>query len=211
MEKNIIQVLKRKLTFKKIADYQKIDGWLSENEALGLYSIAKKLPNESIVVEIGSWQGKSTFCISKGLKSGKLYAIDPFNKDAGTDIGTQQDYDNKIVENSLLDNFKKNMSDLNVDDKIVIKKGYSYDFYEDFDSIDFLFIDGDHSIKGCKLDFDLYANKIKPGGFIALHDFYPNRPELGPTYVINEIIKKSVDFSFYNIYDSLWVGKKVAK
>ena len=208
MAKNIIQLFKRKFLLKKIASYQEIEGWLSENEAVGLYSIARQLPYNAVVVEIGSWQGKSTYCISKGLKSGKVYAIDPFNKDAGTDEGTQKDYDSIYIENTLLENFKKNMIQFGVSDKIIIKQGYSYNFSEDFETINFLFIDGDHSIKGCKTDFELYAQKIKPKGFIAFHDYYPDRPELGPTYVIKEIINKSNDFSFYHIYDSLWVGRK---
>jgi len=178
---------------------------------VGLYSIARKLPIGSIVVEIGSWQGKSTYCLSKGLKSGKLYAIDPFNKDAGADVETQKDYNNKVTQNSLLTSFEKNMIDLKVFQKIIVKNGYSYNFHDDFDEIDFLFIDGDHSIDGCKLDYNLYAHKIKKGGYIALHDYYPDRLDLGPTYVINEMVLKSDDFTFYKIFDSLWVGKKVSR
>lgn len=36
--------------------------------------------------------------------------------------------------------------------------------------VDFLFIDGDHSYKGVKADFDLYAPLVRKGGMIALHD-----------------------------------------
>lgn len=208
MGKSLIQKFKRKLLLKQIAGYTNIDGWLSDNEALGLATIAGILPKNAVVVEIGSWQGKSTYCISKSLKSGMVYAIDPFNKDAGFDETTQLDYNNKEMENSMVNSFKRNMKELKVDHKIIIKKGYSYDFHDEFKVIDFLFIDGDHSIQGCKLDFELYAKKIKKFGFIALHDYYSNRPDLGPTYVINEIISKSNEFSFYNLYDSLWVGQK---
>jgi predicted O-methyltransferase YrrM len=204
----MIQKIKEELILRLISNYKKIDGWLSDNEALGLYSIARKLPSKAVVVEIGSWQGKSTFCISKGLKSGNVYAIDPFNRDAGKDFGSQIEYNNKIFEDSLEFGFKKNMIDFKVVDKITIKKGYSYDFHNDFSEIDFLFIDGDHSIEGCKLDFDLYASKIKSGGYLAFHDYYPDRNDLGPTFVINEIVSQSDSFIFYKSYDSLWVAKK---
>jgi glycosyltransferase involved in cell wall biosynthesis/cephalosporin hydroxylase len=36
--------------------------------------------------------------------------------------------------------------------------------------VDFLFIDGDHSLAGVKADFEAYAPMVKPGGFIAIHD-----------------------------------------
>ena len=37
-------------------------------------------------------------------------------------------------------------------------------------SVDFLFIDGDHSYEGVKMDFDLYSPLVRPGGIVALHD-----------------------------------------
>jgi cephalosporin hydroxylase len=36
--------------------------------------------------------------------------------------------------------------------------------------LDFLFIDGDHSYKGVKLDFEDYKGFVRPGGLIAFHD-----------------------------------------
>lgn len=39
-----------------------------------------------------------------------------------------------------------------------------------FSAIDFLFIDGDHSLTGVKQDFDMYSPLVKKGGIIAFHD-----------------------------------------
>jgi cephalosporin hydroxylase len=44
--------------------------------------------------------------------------------------------------------------------------------------IDFLFIDGDHSYRGVRDDFELYAPLVRPGGLIALHDIVPGPEEL---------------------------------
>jgi len=38
------------------------------------------------------------------------------------------------------------------------------------ESVDFLFIDGDHSYKGVKQDFDNYIQFVRPGGIVAFHD-----------------------------------------
>jgi predicted O-methyltransferase YrrM len=35
---------------------------------------------------------------------------------------------------------------------------------------DVLFIDGDHSYRGCKQDFEMYAPLVRKGGIIAFHD-----------------------------------------
>lgn len=37
-------------------------------------------------------------------------------------------------------------------------------------SLDFLFIDGDHSYEGVKTDYNLYSPLVRKGGLIALHD-----------------------------------------
>src|SRR3989344_4837250 len=57
-----------------------VEGWLTEDEGLFLYEITKNVKEENAAVEIGSWKGKSTICIAKGLndgRKGKVYAIDP--------------------------------------------------------------------------------------------------------------------------------------
>lgn len=47
----------------------------------GCLLMQKKTKRNSKILEIGSWKGKSTFCLAKGLKNGKICAIDPFNAD----------------------------------------------------------------------------------------------------------------------------------
>jgi len=188
--------------------YKKINGWLSQNEAIGLYNIAKLLPKKSIVVEIGSWQGKSTFCILSGLNSGTVYAIDPFNASAGTDIQSENEYIEKAKDIDLLTTFKRNVKRHIRAGKVEIKQGYSNQFHNEFEQINFLFIDGDHSIKGCTEDYNLYAHKVVKGGFIAFHDYYEDRLDLGSTYVINEVILKENLFTFFGRQDSLWIARK---
>ena len=195
---------------KLLGNYQTIDGWLSKKEAWGLFFIALKVPRNGIIVEIGSWQGKSTYCLARGLRSGKIYAIDPFNADAGFDEDSAVIYKEKQANNNLLDIFINNMTRLNVINKIKPMPGYSYHFGDQFTKINFLFIDGDHSIKGCQSDFEIYSPKVVVGGYIAFHDYYPEREELGSTYVIKNLVLKSKEFIFYRHYDSLWVAKKIA-
>lgn len=36
--------------------------------------------------------------------------------------------------------------------------------------IDVLFIDGDHTYEGCKMDYDMYSPLVRKGGIIAIHD-----------------------------------------
>jgi predicted O-methyltransferase YrrM len=199
-----------KRILRKIDSFRKIDGWLSDQEALGLYQAARSLRRGATIVEIGSWQGKSTYCLAMGLRSGALHAIDPFNADSGEDTDSEGAYKEKKGNRDLLAQFKQNMQERNVLNKIVVRQGYSQQFHQAFDTIDLLFIDGDHSINGCSLDFELYAPKVPAGGLIAFHDYYADRPELGPTYVIKNSVLPSPQFRFYRQYDSLWIAQKIA-
>jgi predicted O-methyltransferase YrrM len=209
MAKNLIKKLQQYVKLFPIKNYTLIEGWLSPKEALGIYNTAALLQKNSVIVEIGSWQGKSTYCLARGLKSGKIYAIDPFNAESGADdeLNTKT-YQEIKGDKNLLETFWSNMKKTGASDKIIVKKGYSTDFPNDFDKIDFLFIDGDHSVEGCKTDFELYSNKIVKGGFIAFHDYYKDRAELGPTYVVHNLVKKD-QFRFHALYDTLWVGVRI--
>ena len=193
-----------------IQNFRNLDGWLTEQEAMGLFLLAFKAPRNAKIVEIGSWQGKSTYCLAKGLRSGKIYAIDPFNADAGFDEDSEKIYSVKKGVDDLYDTFIHNMTKLKVLSKIVTKRGYSYQFPDEFDKIDVLFIDGDHSIEGCKLDFELFSPKVVIGGYIAFHDYNKTRHELGPTYVIQNMVMKSSAYEYYRQYDSMWVAKKIS-
>ncbi|MDJ0647631.1 MAG: class I SAM-dependent methyltransferase [Xenococcaceae cyanobacterium MO_188.B19] len=191
----------------KIRKYNQIEGFLSQKEAIALYKIASILPKNSTIVEIGSWKGKSTYCLAKGIKSGKVIAIDPF--DASGDDTSAIIYNQQRGKTSLLQQFKLNMIKLDVIHKIEIYQGYSQDFVGSISAIDFLFIDGDHSIEGCSQDFLNYSDQIKVGGYIAFHDYYLSRKELGPTWVIENKVSSSGRYKFSNLSDSLWIGQKI--
>lgn len=42
--------------------------------------------------------------------------------------------------------------------------------------VDFLFIDGDHTEQGVRLDFEMYRSLVRPGGLIAFHDIAERQP-----------------------------------
>ena len=44
-------------------------------------------------------------------------------------------------------------------------------------SIDFLFIDGDHTYEGVRKDFEMYSPLVRNGGIIAFHDICPGPSE----------------------------------
>jgi MMP 1-O-methyltransferase len=189
-------------------NYLRIDGWLTPAEAQGLFKIAASLPSPAVVVEIGSWKGKSTYCIAQGLKKGVINCIDPFN--AAGEEGSKQIYEETKGNKSLLEQFEANVANANSAIKINTLKGYSKDFVGKIKSIDFLFIDGDHSIEGCQFDFQFYEKDLKLGGIVAFHDYYPDRNDLGPTWVIKNMVQNNPNYQFLEGFDSLYTFKKLS-
>jgi len=58
-----------------------IDGYLSRNEAMQLMELAANSSPNSVIVEIGSYRGRSTIALAFGSLSGpqnRIYSIDPF-------------------------------------------------------------------------------------------------------------------------------------
>jgi hypothetical protein len=56
-------------------------------------------------------------------------------------------------------------------------------------SYDFVFIDADHSYQGCKADIEAWARKVKPGGWLAGHDYENGEyPKFGVTQAVNEYV-----------------------
>jgi hypothetical protein len=56
-------------------------------------------------------------------------------------------------------------------------------------SLDFVFIDADHSYEGCKRDIELWSHKVKPGGLLSGHD-YANTDfeDFGVTRAVDEYV-----------------------
>jgi predicted O-methyltransferase YrrM len=44
-------------------------------------------------------------------------------------------------------------------------------------TLDMLFIDGDHSYEGVRQDFEMYSPLVRPGGMVAFHDIVEHPPE----------------------------------
>jgi len=122
-------------------------------------AIAKYAHGARKAVEIGVFEGVNTVIIGKALDAkGVLYAIDPFFKGK---LGIC--YHEKIAKHKVAKN------KLTAAVQFIPK--LSFDAIDDIpENIDFIFIDGDHSLEGIEKDWNLFSKKVVKGGIIALHD-----------------------------------------
>ena len=117
------------------------------------------------ICEIGSRQGSSTALLGLYAKlyNGKVYSYDNYNSDS---LGIVGNYLNireiflKHIKNLQLENYIEQFP-------ISSEEGVKNITDE---SIDFLFIDGNHLYKNIKEDIELWFPKIKNGGIICGHD-----------------------------------------
>jgi predicted O-methyltransferase YrrM len=180
----------------------KIGGWLTDKEGELLFNLAKECKGNGVIVEIGSWKGKSTIWLGKGSHQGKkvkIYAIDPHtgSSEHRKDVATVWTFDE----------FRENMKNAQVADVVEPILKTSAKAAEDFNKpIEFIFIDGAHEYEFVKLDFDLWFPKVINNGVIAFHDttFWP-----GPRKVISEMVCKSKYFKNISFVDSIAFAQKV--
>jgi len=119
------------------------------------------------MVEIGSYQRESTKIFLDNLnKLKKLYAVEPWlNGYAPGDI-CSDGYPMEIVER----NFDLRVSSYH---QLIKQKTTSNNFNSQVEdeSLDFVYIDGNHSYESCKNDIEMWLPKIKKNGYIGGHDY----------------------------------------
>lgn len=176
-----------------------IRGWLSDREGEFLYSLAKQVPRGRVIVEIGSWQGKSTIWLAKGSLAGNknsVYAVDPH---CGDETHLSEG------EANTEDIFRENIHKAGVDHIVVPLVMKSEEAVRGWrKDIGLLWIDGSHEYEDVKRDFQLWEPYLRHRSFIAFHD----RDHPGPLKVIREYIFNSNKFFKITVCDKILATRK---
>ncbi len=138
-----------------------------QEEFIELLKIFQKL-NPKYILEIGTANGGSLFCFCKlAREDAVIISIDlpegPFG-------GGYPEWKIPIYQA-----FKKENQKL----YLLRKDSHREETLEEIKKIlngnqlDFIFIDGDHSYEGVKMDYEMYSSLVRKGGVIAFHDIAP--------------------------------------
>ncbi len=166
-----------------------IDGFLVPGQEKYLFDKVKALPDSAVIVEIGSFKGRSSASMGYAcLASNKrIYCIDTWNSQ------TWEGNSSDCQESDFFEIWQKNTSLDGVSEHLTPLRGYSHDILSQWyeivgqQEIDFIFIDGSHEYKNVLKDFELCLPLVKEGGWIAFHDVTPEWE--GSERVWNEIAK----------------------
>ena len=153
----------------------KIPGWLRGEEAKTMASVVSSLPDDCVVVEIGSFLGSSSVLLAGALKlrgSGKLHCVDPF--DGSGDAFSVPIYKDILAVSegkTLRQRFDENIHAADLQDWVEVHQGRADEVAESWrHPIDLLFLDGDHSPQGARLAYESWFPMLKDGGIIAIHN-----------------------------------------
>ncbi len=144
----------------------RIPGHLGEKEARLLGILAAISPAAGVIVEIGSLKGKSTVMLASvaaHYSLGPVVAIDPHTSPAVTDPA--------IKNGSTFDEFLNSIRTSGIDSHVEVHRAFSQDVAKQWNRpIRLLWIDGDHTYRGAKQDFDGFSPYLSSGAIIAFHD-----------------------------------------
>ena len=87
-------------------------------------------------------------------------------------------------------------------------RGMSHERVNDFtdNSVDCIFVDGDHTYAGAKRDIDMYAKKLRPGGHFIFDDY--SKSYMGVVKAVDELVDVNrLDFHKINSHNNYYVQK----
>ena len=171
-----------------------VPGWLTDEEGEALYELARACSGKGVIVEIGSWKGKSTVCLGLGSWAGAsvpVYAVDP-----------HADY--------RFGDFKDNVERAGIQELVRPVASVSQAAADGFDEpIELLFVDGSHEYDLVLEDFEKWVPKVVEGGWVAFHD---TTWTAGPRKVVGPGIYRSRRFKDARfVVGSTTVARKVER
>ncbi|MDM9381592.1 CmcI family methyltransferase [Chlorogloeopsis sp. ULAP01] len=158
------------------------------------------------VLEIGCFTGISTIWMAAGLEQignpATIHSVDLFD-----DIMPWLPHRYGYLSNPL-EFAQESVATAQLSHRIKFHKMNSQEMGKKYheiinEPIDFLFIDGDHTKRGCLTDLILFYPHVSIGGYILLHDIYPEDCDWdGPRFVIDKFLQNNSHFDLVEVNTS---------
>jgi len=160
--------------------------------------VKNRFKNKSLVgIVIGTASGENAENIMKNLNISKLFLIDPYASYKEDEKTINRSRDLKLASKRLT----------KFGNRIFFIRDYSSNAAKKFknNSIDFVYIDGNHSYDFVKKDIMSYYPKVKKDGVIGGHDFYVEYP--GVCKAVLEFVNEK-KLKLFGAQLDWWVIKK---
>jgi predicted O-methyltransferase YrrM len=157
-----------------------IPGMVTRASAEFLYALAVTQTVRGDVVEVGSWQGKSTAYLARAVRdsgNGNMFAIDHFRGN----VGRESSY--RVGRDDLADlpgRFRANIATMGLEDVVTLIAEPSDLARRQIEgtAVRLLFVDGDHTGDGVRRDIELFTPLVVSGGLVVFDDYDRSFPDL---------------------------------
>jgi predicted O-methyltransferase YrrM len=161
-------------------------GFLDEAEGQRLYELARDHAGLGPVVEVGSYCGKSSVYVGSGARAGGgvLVCVDHHRGNEEQQPG-QLYHDADLVDGDTgamdsLRFLRRTIRDAGLEDTTVLLVTASRTASALCPGpLGMVFIDGGHTFEAAETDLACWADKVAPGGILAIHDLFPNPADGG--------------------------------
>jgi predicted O-methyltransferase YrrM len=178
-----------------------VEGWLSEAQGRALFDAAAAATGAGVIVEIGSWKGRSTTWLASGarLAGQRVYAVDPHRGSRENPAAdTLQEFSDNLTRSGL---------SAVVEPMVMTSEEAAARIHG---PIELLFIDGDHSYEGVRRDAELWLPRLMNGGTVMFHDV-ATAAYSGPRRIVREMVCRSPRFDGVARVGSMLVARRMAR
>jgi len=188
-------------------------GFMPHDEGLCLYQTVLEITVQGPIVEVGSYCGKSAIYMgAAAAETGSVvFTIDHHRGSEEMQEGWEH-HDGEVVNRDTgridsLPALRRNLEETGLEGSVVPIVGDSRLVASHWDTpVSMVFIDGGHGPIPAHADYDDWASKIAPGGFLAIHDVFPDPADGGrPPYEIFVRAVNEGDFEEHAAVGSLRV------
>jgi len=185
-------------------DPNTVKGFLDAEEGARLYEIAQLAAPLGACLEVGSYCGKSTLYLGAGVQAvgGQLFALDHHRGSEEHQLGEEYHdpdlYDAELERMDSLPSFRRMLALAKLEDTVVPLIASSKQAGKYWRTpLSLVFIDGGHSLEAAMTDYDTWVPHICSGGWLAIHDIFPNPADGGRAPF--EIYQRAQDSGLFEV------------
>ena len=198
------------------AKASKIKGFLDEDEAERLFSLALSASKIGSCLEIGSYCGKSAIYLGTACKENNsvLFSLDHHTGSEEQQPG-QEYFDPDLLdkETGKIDTlriFRKTIEDFNLENAVIPVIGRSEIVGCVWQTpLSLIFIDGSHAYESVLNDYKIWSKHLIVGGYLLFHDIFPDPAKGGQAPYL--VYRKAVGSDRYEekpLFKSLGILKR---
>ncbi|WP_160153265.1 class I SAM-dependent methyltransferase [Microbulbifer sp. ALW1] len=198
-------------------DIESVKGFLDPQEGRALYRLAADASDLGPCLEVGSYCGKSTVYLGSACKlmHNSLFAVDHHRGSEEHQPGEEyHDSDLFDSRSNLMDSFhqfRSTMRAADLEDVVVPVVAPSAVAARHWNTpLGMVFIDGGHSLEAALTDYRSWSRHIVPGGYLAIHDIFPNPEDGGQApYEIYKLALASAQFELVQMVKTLGILRRI--